>query len=136
MAELTAEQAVSISRAQVDVDERVPGRAWLVRRLDRPGAAYYLVVFCTESGSVAVATVDAATSEVGTSARLPGGSRHLRIDAARARAIAGASEESEAELIWAPGTASRSPLYPLWQVAGPNGRVYVDQRGVVWKGLR
>jgi hypothetical protein len=136
MREVGAAQAIALSRARTGIDERVAARAWLVRRVDRPGEAYYLVVFCTDTGSVAVATVDAATSEVGTTARLSGRSRHLRIDAAKALKIADAPEESEIELVWAPGKASRSPLYPVWQVAGPSGPVYVTHRGEVVEGLQ
>lgn len=136
MPEVSAAQAVQLSRAQTGIDEHVEARAWLVRRVDRPGGAYYLVVFGNDTGSIAAATVDATTSEVGTTARLPGRSPHVRIDAAQAREIADAPEEAETELVWAPGKASRSPLYPVWQVVGPSGPVYVTHRGEVLKGLQ
>jgi hypothetical protein len=136
MPEVSAAAAIALARARTGVEEDVAARAWPVHRLDRAGDTYYLVVFCNDIGSVAVATVDAETSEVGTTARLPGRSRHLRIDAAQARAIAGAQEESETRLVWAPGNASRSPLYPLWQVVGPSGLVYVTHSGEVVRELQ
>jgi hypothetical protein len=135
MPEINADQAIALSRARTGIDEHVAARAWPVDRLDRAGA-YYLVVFCNDVGSLAVATVDAETSEVGTTARLSGRSPHLRIDAAQARTLADVPEEAEAKLVWAPGKASRSPLYPVWQVVGPSGVVYVTHRGEVVKGLQ
>jgi hypothetical protein len=128
---VSADEAIALARGPTGVSETVAASASLVRRVDRPGSGYYLVVFSNDTGALAVATVDAATSEIGTMARLPGRSPHLRIDAAKARALANAPEESGAELVWAPGNASRSPLYPVWQIDGPSGRVYVTHRGEV-----
>jgi hypothetical protein len=124
-----AARAIALARAQIGVEELVAGRAWLVRRVDLPGHDYYLVVFGNCTGSVAAATVDAATCQVGTTARLPGLSRHFSIDADQARAIANAPVEAAAELVWAPGKASRSPLYPVWRVTGPAGDLYVTHAG-------
>jgi hypothetical protein len=118
-------------RAAVGVVSGVAGRAWPVRRLDRSGETYYLVVLGEERASVAVGTVDAATGEVGSSARLPGHGPHLEVDEVRARALASAGETAGAELVWRPSAVSKSPLYPVWEVTLPSGTAYVDQAGSV-----
>lgn len=92
---------------------------------------YYLVVLGEERAPVAVGTVNRATGDVGSSARLAGLGPHLEVDAALARTLAGAPEKARAELVWRPSAASRSPLYPVWEVELPSGPVYVDQAGSV-----
>jgi hypothetical protein len=129
--ELSADDAVARVRAAVSAADGVAGHAWPVRRLDRPGETYYLVVLGDEHASVAVGTVSAATGEVGSSAHLPGAGAHLAIDAERAKALAGADEAARAELVWRPSLVSKSPLYPVWEVTLPTGAVYVDQAGSV-----
>jgi hypothetical protein len=42
---------------------------------------------------------------------------------------------AHAELAWAPGAISRSPLYPFWLVHARDRTFIVDQRGVVWPNL-
>ena len=81
--------------------------------------------------AVGVATVNSATGEVGSSARLPGHGPHLEIDAARARALAGADPDARTELVWHPSVSSKSALYPLWEVELPHGNAYVDQTGAL-----
>ena len=56
---LSAGDAAATARREIGLDDSVPGRAWLVRRLDRPGDAYYLVVFGDDNAAVAVAAVGA-----------------------------------------------------------------------------
>lgn len=131
MTDLSANEAVARVRAAVGVANSITGRAWPVRRLDRSDETYYLVVLGDESASVAVGTVNAATGDVGSSARLPGHGPHLEVDAQRAKALAGAAETASAELIWRPSAVSKSPLYPIWEVTLPSGTVYVDQAGSV-----
>lgn len=124
---LSEDDAVASVRAAVGAPNGVAGRAWLVRRLDRPGETYYLVVLGDEGSSVAVGTVNPVTGDVGSSASLPGRHPHLEVDAVQARALAGADETAEAELVWRPSPVSKSPLYPVWEVALPSGAAYVDQ---------
>jgi hypothetical protein len=128
---VSEEDAVARVRAAVGATNRVAGRAWPVRRLDRPDETYYLVVLGDERASVAVGTVNAATGEVGSSAQLPGRGRHPAVDAERAKAMAGAGDAARAELVWRPSAVSKSPLYPVWEVSLPTGTVYVDQAGSV-----
>ena len=118
-------------RAAVGAPSRVPGRAWPVRRLDRVDETYYLVVLGEERAPVAVGTVNPATGDVGSSARLAGHGPHLEVDATHARSLAGAHKTAKAELVWRPSAASKSPLYPIWEVELASGPVYVDQAGSV-----
>jgi hypothetical protein len=37
--------------------------------------------------------------------------------------------QRDAELVWRPSAASRSPLYPLLRVSGPRGSVLIDVAG-------
>jgi hypothetical protein len=62
---------------------------------------------------------------------LPGRGPHLEVDAARARALAGAGETAGVELVWRPSLVSKSSLYPVWEVLLPSGPAYVDQAGSV-----
>lgn len=135
MAELTSAEAIARARAAVGLGAAVTARAWRVRRLDRPGEAYFLVVFGDDKAAVGVAAVDAAKGEVGTSARLAGRGPHLTGDAAWAVRQAGLDPSARAELVWKPSRASRSPLYPLWEIDTARDRVYVDQQGAVWRRL-
>lgn len=121
------------ARAALGLDRSVPARARLVRRLDRPGADYFLVTLGTEEACVGVVTLDARTGETRSSASLPGVRPCLGVDEEKARAIAGGL--ASAELVWKPSAASRSPLYPVWQVPTANGPVYVDQQGRLWSDL-
>jgi hypothetical protein len=128
---LSEDDAVARVRAAVGAADDVAGRAWAVRRMDRPGEMYYLVVLGDEDAAVAVGTVNAATGDVASSAHLPGRGPHLEVDAARARALAGAGETAGVELVWRPSLVSKSSLYPVWEVLLPSGPAYVDQAGSV-----
>jgi len=127
--------AVERARAAAGLAPGIPGRAWHVRRLDRPDDSYWLVVLGEPEAAQAVATVHAATGEVGSFARVADGGPHFEVDVAAAREAAGADEHAPAELVWRPSFASRSPLYPLWEVETAEGRVYVDHAGAVLRGL-
>jgi hypothetical protein len=127
MTTVSEDDAVARLRAAVDASDSVEGRAWRVRRLDRPGEAYYLVVLGDDNASVAVGTVGAMTGDIGSWAQLAGHGPHLAVDLARARALAGADESAAGELVWRPSPASKSPLYPVWEITLPSGAVYVDQ---------
>ncbi len=135
MAEVSHEEAISRARRALSVAPSAGAQAWRVRRLDRPGAAYYLVVFGDEHAATGVATVDAVRGEVGVSARLPGRGPHLTVDDRRALDLAGLGSGAQLELVWQPCRASRSPLYPLWQVRADSLTMYVDQQSNVWREL-
>jgi streptogramin lyase len=84
---------------------------------------------------VGIAAVDAASGDVTESASLPGTEPHELLDAAAALERSGLSPDRRAQLVWRPSAASRSPLYPLWQIGDGGETVYVDQQGRVWSSL-
>jgi hypothetical protein len=127
--------SIATARAAIGLGEEIPVRAWPVRRLDRPDGSYYLVLFGDDDATVAVATVSADGRSVQSTATLRGETGHLAIGAAAARVAAGADADAPAALVWRPCRASRSPFYPLWEVAGEPGPVYVDHAGAVWEQL-
>ena len=133
--ELSENEATTRARAALNLLDTVPGHAWHVRRLDREDDAYYLVVFGELDAAIAVVAVGAERGEVRTSARLPGRLPHLTIDAAQARARTNMGSDAQAELVWMPSRASRSPLYPLWEIQSGGRVVYVDHQGVTWVDL-
>ena len=113
-------------------------RAWRVERLDRPGDAYFLVVFGDEQRSFGVATVDAASGVFGSSARLDGRGVHRVLDASAAVATALSpyiAPTQSPRLVWRPCSASRSPLYPIWEVVTDSNTLFVDQQGHLWSRL-
>jgi hypothetical protein len=134
MSEIGPEDAVVRARSWVGVTASVPARVWRVRRLDRPGDSYYLVEFGEERAVVAVAAVGTGQGEVLTWATLPGHGPHL-VPEAQAVARVESKEGAQAELVWQPCRATRSLLYPLWEVRLPARIVYVDQQGGVWTSL-
>lgn len=135
MGAIAPDEAIQLTRDQLDLPSDVPARAFRVRRLDRPEGSYYLVVFGGERAAVAVATVDERGGDVGVAASLPGTAPHLLLDAAAAVGVAGADADAHVELVWTPCRASFSPLYPLWAVAVGEREVYVDAGGRVWDEL-
>jgi hypothetical protein len=135
MAELSSENAIDSARAATGVDASVPARAWRVRRLDQPKDSYYLVVFGESRAAIALAAVGATRGEIQTWARLPGHGPHPTLEPNIAAERAGLAEGARAELVWEPCRASRSQLYPLWEISTAAKTVYVDQQGSVWPEL-
>jgi hypothetical protein len=136
MSEITIEDAIRRIRIETGVAETTPGRAWRVRRLDRSREAYYLVLLGEAEATIAVAAVD-TTGEVGVLSRLPGVAPHITVDAQQAVELAAAGEvPAQTEMVWMPCEASKSPLYPIWEVRTQSGIKYVDQHGKVWKELQ
>jgi hypothetical protein len=135
MTEIAADEGISRARSQLNLEQRTPARAWRVQRLDRPGKAYYIIVFGDARAAVAVAAVAAGSGEVLTSAALPGTGPHFSVDADEAVQKAAFKKDARAELVWRPCRFSLSPLYPFWQVRSGTKTVYVDQQGVVWEVL-
>jgi hypothetical protein len=134
MAELTPDDAVAIARGAFDA--ALPGKTstWRVERIDRPGQAYYLVIFGDDRSPVAVAAVTVDTGERMTSAFLNGTRPHLSVDAARALRLANV-DRGVAKLVWRPCSASMSALYPFWSVTSSTGTVFIDQLEKRWDRL-
>lgn len=135
MTRITQEEAINAAKTKLGLSESTPGRAWPVRRLDRPPEVYYLVQFGDSSASVAVATVDANTGEIGIYASLPGVGPHIAVGARLAIELAGGGQAAQAELVWMPCRVSKSPLYPLWEVRIQGVTKYVDQQRKVLDSL-
>jgi len=121
-------RALELARASAGAAPDVDGRALRVRRLDRPGG-YYLVLLEGED----IAAVDVDRGE--TMSWAPVDQPHLEVDEDRARRLAGADSAAEAELVWRSSAESRSPLYPIWAVLVGDITVYVDQQGGVSREL-
>ncbi|PYL07806.1 MAG: hypothetical protein DME33_09295 [Verrucomicrobia bacterium] len=124
----------AIMRAQrvLGFDETIMSRAWAVRRLDRPTGSYFLVELGEKNMTGAVATVDRVSGEVTHSARLRG-EAHLKTP----QELLGGDLRTDVEikLVWRPCDASRSPLYPLWQIRTDEDLFYLDQNGQRWYRL-
>ena len=129
---LTSDAAIDRARIALTLPATTAAAAWRVERPDRPGRPYYLIVFGVDDASIGAATIDASSGEIGTMARLSGAGPHLTVDAPTAAAIARANEPISVSLVWRPGRASRSPLYPLWEIQERQRTVFVDQSGKTW----
>jgi hypothetical protein len=136
---LTPDQAIELARTLWPRDApgaaAEPATAWSVRRLDRPDTSYYLVVLGTAPRAAHVAIIDQATGRIGSSAALPNGRSPVALSAEGARGLAGAGRSDDAELVWMPSQASRSPLYPIWRVRASGAWRYVSQQGQVFDAL-
>ncbi len=135
MPAISEPEGIARARSQLALEDHIPVRVWRVRWLERPGEAYYLIVFGAPRSAIGVATIDLADGEVMNWARLPGGAPHLNIDAETALQRARFPNGSQAELVWKSFKGSRSPLYPFWEIKASGQVVYVDQQGVVWQTL-
>lgn len=123
-----SERAAALAREAVGSEPGSPARSHPVHRLDRPGASYYLVQL-----GASVAAVDPAGEEVLSWARV--GKPTVEVEPEQARELADAPPDAPARLVWEASVASRSPLYPFWEVRSGAETVYVDQQRNVWRGL-
>ena len=128
-------EAIARARERLELSDATLARAVLVSRKDPPGGAYYLVVLGDPSAALGVAAVDAASGEVTQWATLPGTAPHPVLEREAAIRRTGASSARRAELVWRSSPASRSPLYPLWEIDTGDVVVYIDQAGRVWPSL-
>lgn len=123
------EDAIRRARHLLGLAETEEGTAHPVRRLDRPQGARYFIVHVGGH----VACFDAASGEMMASAETP--RSPVTLTQAEARDRAGLGDAASAELVWAPSAASQSMFDPLWEIALPGRRVFVDQRGRVLPAL-
>lgn len=122
--DLTA--AVVLARQAVGSPaDGLPAEAVVVRRLDRD-AEYVLVSLGLPGEPGWVAAVDPASADVMSWAANPSGSTVPSRPAGL---------EGDATLVWRPSVHSRSPLYPLLRVVGPDGEVFVDLDGRTYDSL-
>lgn len=135
MAALPEDEAIRRGARELGVDAQSVRRVWPVAWIDRPEDSAYLAEFEDAQGLV-IALLDAATGVPKQTARLPaGGTSTIAVDEGEARRRAGAGAEASARLVWKPCQASRSPLYPIWEIRDGERVAYVDQRGRVWSEL-
>jgi hypothetical protein len=115
MSESDVVRAVEAARTAVGAPADAEASWRWVVRLDAGTGRYLLVgLSAGESGWVAAVSAD-------------GDVRSWAADPAGARAW---WTEVEGELVWAPGSWSRSPLYPLRRVTRAEGTVLLDHEGV------
>ena len=126
--------AVAAARTTLDISAREVARVWDVWDPDDDRLAYRLVEFGRPDTVVGIAMVGVVDSDVMSSARLPGTGPHLTVSDEDARTRAG-RPGALVRLVWRASRASRSPLYPIWEVRSGSERVYVDMTGRVWQAL-
>jgi hypothetical protein len=123
-----AGRAAAIASEAAGVEPSGAPRAYPVRRLDRPDSTYYLVLL-----EDAVAAVDVESDHVLSWAKAARPT--LVVDRDRARDLAALGQEAAVGLVWQSSVASRSPLYPFWEVRRGEEVVYVDQQRKLWREL-
>jgi len=131
-----ADRAVTNAREALALGAGQQARVWEIRRLRASARSYLLIIFGPPGHSVGIATVDLQSGDVLQRARLSGADSHDVMSAEEAMKRADFPAGSQAQLVWDPTPASRSPFYPLWQISDADRRVWVDGvRGTVWKTL-
>jgi hypothetical protein len=130
MTEINSEQAIARARKALGAPESGAAQALRVERLDAPAAAYFLVLLSSGGRVRHVATIDANTGALQEDANITGD--HLMLTREQAITAAGLGSAVRARLVWRPGPASRSPLYPIWEISSSTRRCYVDQQGQLW----
>jgi len=135
VSKITEDEAIARTRRLLDLGLQVPARAMRTTRADHIGEEYFLVVFGQPLAAIGVAAVDIMSGEAMIWAVLPGAAPHLPIDAETAVKLASFQPSSQARLVWKSCRASRSPLYPFWEISDKTRIAYVDQQGVVWQSL-
>lgn len=133
--EVAETQAIARALERLELSDTTPARAVLVSRRDPPRGAYYLVVLGDPAAALGIAAVDASSGEVTQWATLPGAAGDPLVDREAAIQRTGASSARRAELVWRSSPASRSPLYPLWEIDTGDEIVYVDHAGRVLSSL-
>jgi hypothetical protein len=130
---ISKEQAIKVAAAGAQT-LGLPAAAHLVERLDGQHP-YFLVHFGEPRGPGAAVMVDAVDGSVMARVAVECVERPWLMEEERAAEIAGCAPPWKARLVWKPSQATRSPFYPLWEVASATGRVWVDQSGRVSRDL-
>jgi len=102
--------------------ESIPAQAWSV---EGPRSDYLLVTFGEPEHNLAV--IDPGDGTDRSSATMPGTQRHPTVDRDAAVRASRMGHPVVARLVWRPCRATRSPLYPLWEISNGTRRVFVNQ---------
>ncbi len=123
MDRMAESDAVARARAALSATRDDPAQVFFVQRLDLPDRAYFIVAF--GGGQKRVCTVD-ARGDVQQVARVADPATIVPVTEERARRLAGVDARAALRLVWRPCRASRSALFPLWEVSAGHVLVYVD----------
>lgn len=130
------DRAVANAREALALGAGQQARVWEIGRLRASARSFLLIIFGPPEHSAGIATVDLRSGNVLQRARLSGAGSHDIMTAEEATKRANFPAGSQAQLVWDPTPASRSPFYPLWQISDADRTVWVDGvRGTVWKTL-
>lgn len=130
---IAEEQAISVAADAARISG-LPAAAHLVERLD--GQHPYFLVHLGGPGQPGAAVmVDAMDGSVMARAVVERVEHPWLMEQERAVRIAGCAKPVDVRLVWKPSQATRSPFYPLWEIAMASGIVWVDQSGRVWREL-
>jgi hypothetical protein len=135
MSQSPAQLAINAAREALSAAPMAPARAYSVENLLTPGGSYFLVVFGDGSKDIGVAAIADGTFELRSMAHLPGNTPHQIINAEAARDIVGADRKARADLVWLPGRATKSMLYPVWRIITNAGPRYVDQNKYIYETI-
>lgn len=125
---MTSEEAIARGRTALGESAGTATALAVVRLDGHP--PYWLVTIDADERTLGVAAIgdDGELVGSGTPSR-PG--RHLTVDAARAREIAGAPVDAASRLVWLSSRATASPLFPLWEVTSEGRPQWVALDGAL-----
>ena len=126
---MTSDEAIARAR-EVLAERAGVATATPVARLDGH-PSYWLVTIDDVEGTLAVAAIGENGELIGAGRPSRPG-RHLIIDVALAREIAGVPPAAASRLVWFASRASASPLFPLWEVTRAGGPVWVAMDGTLF----
>jgi hypothetical protein len=114
-------------RNALGIGSSVPVRSWHVSRL-AAGGGYRLLVYGEPGASIGVGAIEDDTDTLLSTASLPGTADHVLVDRDDAASLFGARAD-DIDLVWWSSSATRSPLYPVWQIAAQPQAGVIDILG-------
>ncbi len=132
MTSITAEEAANIAQKAAQINYSEKTQSWLVQRLDKEGNNYYLIVCFKNNKPSFIATINATTGALMSSAPLTNNAIPITIDKSEALHRTNSPNNAQIDLVWSPSKISLSSLYPFWRVITPQGICYIDQQGKKW----
>ncbi len=132
---MNMKEAVQEARLKLGLSRHTPASVVPVRMIDERHTIYQLIMFGPPEAVVGVAAADLETGKIMMWANSAGILPHLTYDEAKAKKAVNFPPASSASLVWKSCKASRSLLYPIWEIIWENKIVYLDQQGYVWQIL-